>query len=147
MANLRWLVEILHEGVKDSSQLLQEQEEDQMTGRSLLLALAACGSVLVSASVVQPAIAQETHQVGEMTLTSEEATEVFKKNYSPYGGRGFPTQVFWGDTHLHTSNSLDAKAGGVLLGRRFARPTASWSSCLVLSTFSWSRTTPTPWAP
>ena len=73
----------------------------------------------------QPAIAQETHRVGEMTLTSEEATEVYKKNYSPYGGRGFPTRVFWGDTHLHTSNSLDAKAGGVLLGPaeafRFAR--------------------------
>jgi hypothetical protein len=70
-------------------------------------------------------LAQETHRVGEMTLTSEEATEVYKKNYSPYGGRGFPTQVLWGDTHLHTSNSLDAKAGGVLLGPaeafRFAR--------------------------
>jgi len=45
--------------------------------------------------------------------------------YSPYGGRSFPTRVYWGDTHLHTSNSLDARAAGVKLGPeeafRFAR--------------------------
>lgn len=48
-----------------------------------------------------------------------------KRGYSPYAGRNFPTQVFWGDTHLHTSNSLDARAFGVTLGPeeayRFAR--------------------------
>ncbi|WP_136798969.1 DUF3604 domain-containing protein [Desulfosediminicola ganghwensis] len=30
------------------------------------------------------------------------------KEYSPYVGRDFPTQVFWGDTHLHTAVSVDA---------------------------------------
>ena len=30
------------------------------------------------------------------------------KTYSPYAKRAFPSQVFWGDTHLHTSLSLDA---------------------------------------
>ena len=48
-----------------------------------------------------------------------------QKHYSPYAGRNFPTQVFWGDTHLHTSNSLDARALGATLGPeeayRFAR--------------------------
>ncbi len=29
-----------------------------------------------------------------------------QKHYSPYAGRNFPTKVFWGDTHLHTGNSL-----------------------------------------
>ena len=45
--------------------------------------------------------------------------------YSPYAGRKFPTRVFWGDTHLHTSASMDAGAFGNRLGieeaYRFAR--------------------------
>jgi len=48
-----------------------------------------------------------------------------QKHYSPYAGRSFPTQVFWGDTHLHTGNSLDAGAFGARLlpedAHRFAR--------------------------
>ena len=48
-----------------------------------------------------------------------------EKSYSPYAGRNFPTQVLWGDTHLHTNLSLDARAGGVILSPsdayRFAR--------------------------
>jgi hypothetical protein len=46
-------------------------------------------------------------------------------NYSPYAGRNFPTQVFWGDTHLHTGMSMDAGAFGARLtpadAHRFAR--------------------------
>src|SRR5210317_2648435 len=48
-----------------------------------------------------------------------------QKHYSPYAGRNFPTQVFWGDTHLHTGMSFDAGAFGARLGPedayRFAR--------------------------
>ena len=48
-----------------------------------------------------------------------------QNHYSPYAGRPFPTQVFWGDTHLHTGNSLDAGAFGARLlpedAHRFAR--------------------------
>jgi len=36
--------------------------------------------------------------------------------YSPYAGKNFPTKVLWGDTHLHTKLSLDARAFGVTLG-------------------------------
>ena len=36
-------------------------------------------------------------------------------HYSPYAGRNFPTQVFWGDTHLHTGMSMDAGAFGARL--------------------------------
>jgi hypothetical protein len=45
--------------------------------------------------------------------------------YSPYAGRDHPTQVYWGDTHLHTALSSDAAAFGNRLGPdaayRFAR--------------------------
>ena len=32
--------------------------------------------------------------------------------YSPYVGRDFPVNVYWGDTHLHTSLSFDAYGDG-----------------------------------
>ncbi len=38
-----------------------------------------------------------------------------QKHYSPYAGRNFPTQAFWGDTHLHTGMSMDAGAFGARL--------------------------------
>ena len=34
------------------------------------------------------------------------------RSYSPYVGGSIPTQVFWGDTHVHTSFSMDAGAFG-----------------------------------
>ena len=30
------------------------------------------------------------------------------KAYSPYAQRSFPSNVYWGETHLHTGLSLDA---------------------------------------
>jgi hypothetical protein len=45
--------------------------------------------------------------------------------YSPYAGGAIPTRLFWGETHLHTSFSMDAGAFGARLGPedayRFAR--------------------------
>ena len=38
------------------------------------------------------------------------------EGYSPWAGRKFPNRVLWGDTHLHTKLSLDARAFGVTLG-------------------------------
>jgi len=56
-------------------------------------------------------------QVGEMKMDMKKGENIHtKRGYSPYAGRHFPTQVYWGDTHLHTSNSLDARAFGTTLG-------------------------------
>ena len=45
--------------------------------------------------------------------------------YSPYAKRDFPSNVYWGETHLHTGLSLDAGLFGNILGHedayRFAR--------------------------
>jgi len=47
------------------------------------------------------------------------------KTYSPYAQRSFPSNIYWGETHLHTGLSLDAGLFGATLGHedayRFAR--------------------------
>ena len=83
---------------------------------SILTALACATSQSLAAGDNDP--------VG-MTPTDEDAAHTIKRPYSPYAGRGFPTQVYWGDTHVHTDNSLDARGFGVTIGPeeafRFAR--------------------------
>jgi len=87
------------------------------------------GTALVAAmaaSLALPGFAQEnTTDVG--TLDEETAKRVLatKPPYSPYAARTFPTRPFFGDTHLHTGNSMDAGAFGTRLkprdAYRFAR--------------------------
>jgi hypothetical protein len=61
---------------------------------------------------------------GTATADTLSAADV-KRPYSPYAGGAVPNRVFWGDTHLHTSYSMDAGAFGNRLGPeaayRFAR--------------------------
>jgi hypothetical protein len=78
------------------------------------LASSLCGTVAAGDTVGLPA-------------PTDEIAGVFpvREHYSPYAGRNFPNQVFWGDTHLHTGMSMDAGAFGARLGPedayRFAR--------------------------
>src|SRR5262249_48056581 len=59
------------------------------------------------------------------TRQPSSAQEKRPKNYSPYADRRYPTRVYWGDQHLHTSCSPDAGLVGDRLGPddayRFAR--------------------------
>src|SRR4051794_34173816 len=64
-----------------------------------------------------PAFAQDT---GEPDKAAIEKSFPAKRPYSPYAGRQFPTRVYWGDTHLHTSYSMDAGAFGARLGPKDA---------------------------
>lgn len=49
-------------------------------------------------------------------MFDREHTAASTKEYSPYVNRGFPTKVYFGDTHLHTSLSVDAGTFGNRLG-------------------------------
>jgi hypothetical protein len=84
----------------------------------MLSLLVGCGATLMGVTLAFP----------QDPLPPEESLRhVFpgQKHYSPYAGRNFPTQLLWGDTHLHTGMSMDAGAFGARLGPedayRFAR--------------------------
>ena len=72
-----------------------------------------------AAAMAVPVLAQVQTDVG--TLDKEQAAKGFpsKSPHSPYAGRDFPTRPFFGDTHTHTSFSMDAGA---------CRPTPSAAS-------------------
>ena len=69
-----------------------------------------------------PAPAQQTITTDAGTLDKEKIQKSFpsKPNYSPYTGRNFPIRPFFGDTHLHTSFSMDAGAAGARIDPRGA---------------------------
>jgi len=65
------------------------------------------------AVIALPALAQDSGK-----LTQEKAEKVLSQTrpYSPWAGRNFPERPYFGDTHLHTSLSMDAGTFGARLG-------------------------------
>lgn len=74
-------------------------------------------ALLLLLFVAVPLVAQDT---GEPDKASLEKAYPSKRPYSPYADRHFPERVYWGDTHLHTSFSMDAGAFGCRLVPRDA---------------------------
>jgi Protein of unknown function (DUF3604) len=77
---------------------------------------------LLALAVAVPALAQDAGGLGK-----DKAEQVHKRPpvYSPFAQRDYPTRPFFGDTHLHTSFSMDAGAFGARVppreAYRFAR--------------------------
>ncbi len=53
----------------------------------------------------------------EWQLHKDQLSDLYSgKAYSPYAGRAFPEWPLWGDSHLHTSLSMDAGGFGNRVG-------------------------------
>ena len=65
---------------------------------------------LLIATITMLSLATSTYATAEPTKHDKDksSTSVKSVDYSPYAGRNFPTQVYFGDTHLHTAASGDA---------------------------------------
>ena len=85
------------------------------------ISIAALAGVCAAGVFVASVAAEDlTTDIG--TLDKETADKAFptKPPYSPYAGRNFPTRPYFGDTHTHTSYSMDAGAFGARLGPKDA---------------------------
>ena len=95
-----------------------ESQQLSTRGAAILAAWLVTGAGSVLAEETFPGLSPQ----GD---TDSVRTSVREPAYSPYAGRNFPTQVYWGDTHVHTDNSLDANGFGARIGPeealRFAR--------------------------
>ena len=102
-------------------------------GLTIILTVITLAVIALWPESIPPAIAQATKgtqpaapSLDTGTIDEKTAARLYKApGFSPYAGRNFPTQVFWGDMHLHASASMDAGAFGNRLGfedaYRFAR--------------------------
>ena len=82
--------------------------------------------ILAAASIVALMIASPAAAQDAGTPTKQNLSAAYTgKAYSPYAKRGFPERPLWGDSHLHTSLSMDAGLFGNRLpprdAYRFAR--------------------------
>jgi hypothetical protein len=88
---------------------------DRPIGIWLCTIAVACGSQMIPFSSVTSA--QDAAGINASVLKG--------RPYSPYADRAFSTQVYFGDTHVHTALSADAGGGGTRLmprdAYRFAR--------------------------
>ena len=84
------------------------------------------GLIFVGAALALVTAGTSTAQdAGQLTPDDASRVHPAKPAYSPYANRNYPTQPYFGDTHLHTSFSMDAGAFGARLtprdAYRFAR--------------------------
>ena len=70
-------------------------------------------------ALLSPGLALAQHDAGIPQIEDIEGLYPGKA-YSPYAQRSFPSQVYWGETHLHTGLSLDAGLFGNTTGHETA---------------------------
>src|SRR4051794_35330642 len=80
-------------------------------------AVGAIGAMLFATTVAAQDV---TTDIGTLDKATAERMFPAKPPYSPYAGRNFPTRPYFGDTHTHTSYSMDAGAFGARLGPKDA---------------------------
>jgi hypothetical protein len=77
-------------------------------------------AIALTAGLVVPAVPAAEGDAGQLDKAKAEKVFSGRALYSPYAGRSFPTRPYFGDTHLHTSFSMDAGAFGAKLTPRDA---------------------------
>ncbi len=78
---------------------------------------------LLSSAAMTAALMFPTLGQAQIKTTEEAAASAFPPQaFSPYANRSIPIQPLWGETHLHTSLSLDAGAFGNIIG-----PNDAWA--------------------
>ncbi len=79
--------------------------------KRILNATRLSGVILLMSAVVLPMVVQAND-----FMPARKDVKGPKKEYSPYADDHYPMNVYFGDTHLHTSWSTDAGMGGATLG-------------------------------
>jgi len=68
----------------------------------------AAGAGLLAVGLSWPAITTAQGDAGQLDTAKVKKAHSDQITYSPYAGRHHPMRPFFGDTHLHTSFSMDA---------------------------------------
>jgi hypothetical protein len=79
-----------------------------------------CLCATIAATLFLASAARADTEAGQPDQAALEKAFPARAGYSPYAGRNFPTRPYFGDTHLHTSFSMDAGAFGARLTPRDA---------------------------
>ena len=91
------------------SKILSEEAKIMFVNRLLSVVISCAVSVVCGLSIgTSPATASPQDRV--VTVEDFETQKV----YSPYAGRAYADQVFFGDTHFHTKLSPDAGLIGTM---------------------------------
>src|SRR5262245_3449814 len=81
---------------------------------------ASCRLIAAALAGTIAALSARADDAGDASKQKLEKAFPAAAPYSPYAGRDFATQPFFGDTHLHTAVSFDAGAFGARIGPRDA---------------------------